>query len=126
MKTKILSLVVFLGVLLSCSQEKTGGLALYTVRDAMQENPKETLKEVAAVGYKNIEAAGYDQGTFYGMSPVDFKAYTEGLGLNPLSAHQSSVTLENANAMMADVRACLLYTSPSPRDQRGSRMPSSA
>ena len=26
----------------------------------------------------------------------------------------------------ADVLACLLYTSPSPRDQRGSRMPSSA
>ena len=26
----------------------------------------------------------------------------------------------------AMVRACLLYTSPSPRDQRGSRMPSSA
>ena len=24
------------------------------------------------------------------------------------------------------LRACLLYTSPSPRDQRGSRMPSSA
>ena len=26
----------------------------------------------------------------------------------------------------AEVKACLLYTSPSPRDQRGSRMPSSA
>ena len=26
----------------------------------------------------------------------------------------------------AAVQACLLYTSPSPRDQRGSRMPSSA
>ena len=25
-----------------------------------------------------------------------------------------------------DIVACLLYTSPSPRDQRGSRMPSSA
>ena len=25
-----------------------------------------------------------------------------------------------------DICACLLYTSPSPRDQRGSRMPSSA
>ena len=25
-----------------------------------------------------------------------------------------------------DFRCCLLYTSPSPRDQRGSRMPSSA
>ena len=27
---------------------------------------------------------------------------------------------------MGHARACLLYTSPSPRDQRGSRMPSSA
>ena len=27
---------------------------------------------------------------------------------------------------LADDHACLLYTSPSPRDQRGSRMPSSA
>ena len=27
---------------------------------------------------------------------------------------------------VAEARACLLYTSPSPRDQRGSRMPSSA
>ena len=28
--------------------------------------------------------------------------------------------------VFGDVMACLLYTSPSPRDQRGSRMPSSA
>ena len=34
-----------------------------------------------------------------------------------------------ANRRLVDyyqVQACLLYTSPSPRDQRGSRMPSSA
>ena len=29
-------------------------------------------------------------------------------------------------ASPGDFEACLLYTSPSPRDQRGSRMPSSA
>ena len=29
-------------------------------------------------------------------------------------------------ALMRQAHACLLYTSPSPRDQRGSRMPSSA
>ena len=29
-------------------------------------------------------------------------------------------------SVITDHRACLLYTSPSPRDQRGSRMPSSA
>ena len=31
-----------------------------------------------------------------------------------------------ANLSHASSTACLLYTSPSPRDQRGSRMPSSA
>ena len=28
--------------------------------------------------------------------------------------------------MFSHLKGCLLYTSPSPRDQRGSRMPSSA
>ena len=31
-----------------------------------------------------------------------------------------------AAAKLTGAQACLLYTSPSPRDQRGSRMPSSA
>ena len=31
-----------------------------------------------------------------------------------------------AKLQAADAEVCLLYTSPSPRDQRGSRMPSSA
>ena len=30
------------------------------------------------------------------------------------------------NLLRRRIQACLLYTSPSPRDQRGSRMPSSA
>ena len=30
------------------------------------------------------------------------------------------------DVFIADPNTCLLYTSPSPRDQRGSRMPSSA
>ena len=35
--------------------------------------------------------------------------------------------LEYDNLLMSSMRGrCLLYTSPSPRDQRGSRMPSSA
>ena len=34
--------------------------------------------------------------------------------------------LSAANREVLDGRGCLLYTSPSPRDQRGSRMPSSA
>lgn len=87
------------------SPTKFGGLALYTVRDAMGEDAKGTLKAVADAGYQNIEAAGYEDGKFYNMSPVDFKSYLDDLGLNPTSSHQGSVTLENADAMMADVKA---------------------
>lgn len=87
------------------AEENFGGLALYTVRDAMGENPKETLKKVAALGYKNIEAAGYEDGKFYGMDPVEFKTYLYELGLNPVSTHQGSVTLDNADSMIADVKA---------------------
>ncbi|MEX0361415.1 MAG: sugar phosphate isomerase/epimerase, partial [Allomuricauda sp.] len=85
--------------------ESHGGLALYTLRDAMAKNPKETLKKVAEVGYANIEAAGYQDGMFYGMNPEEFNAYVRGLGLNPVSSHQGSVTLETADAMIADVKA---------------------
>ena len=62
-----------------------GGLALYTVRDAMGEDAKATLQAVADAGYQNIEAAGYENGKFYGMSPEDFKSYLDGLALNPIS-----------------------------------------
>jgi len=82
-----------------------GGLALYTVRDAMGDDAKATLKAVAEAGYKNIEAAGYNDGNYYGMSPEDFKAFAAELHLNPVSTHQSSVTLENAATEMAAAKA---------------------
>lgn len=82
-----------------------GGLALYTLRDDMGTNAKETLKAVAAAGYKYIEAAGYNNGKFYNMTPEAFKSLLTELHLNAVSTHQGAVTLENADAMMADVKA---------------------
>ncbi|WP_026809432.1 sugar phosphate isomerase/epimerase family protein [Arenibacter latericius] len=108
MKTRLsnfLLSLLLLGIFMGNAQEKFGGLALYTVRNDMNKDVKATLKAVADAGYKNIEAAGYADGKFYNMSPTDFKEYLEEVGLNPLSAHQGSVTLENADAMMADVKA---------------------
>ncbi|QWX83845.1 sugar phosphate isomerase/epimerase [Cellulophaga sp. HaHaR_3_176] len=81
-----------------------GGLALYTVRDDMGVDAKATLEAVSDAGYKNIEAAGYSEGKFYNMSPVDFKTFVDSLELVPISTHHSDVTLENADAMMADVK----------------------
>lgn len=82
-----------------------GGLALYTVRDDMGTDAKATLKAVADAGYQYIEAAGYADGKFYGMAPEDFKGYLAEVGLAPVSTHQGSVTLENSDQMMADVKA---------------------
>ena len=45
---------------------------------------------------------------------------------NSYSVSGSGVTLDVGGGGSADNLACLLYTSPSPRDQRGDRMPSSA
>lgn len=87
------------------AQDKYGGLALYTVRNEMKENPKKVLQEVADIGYKYIEAAGYENGKFYGMSPLEFKNYLNQIGLIPMSTHQGTVTLENADKMMAEVKA---------------------
>jgi len=101
--------VVFLTFLIiitfnSLAQEKFGGLALYTIRDAMAKDAKATLKTVADAGYTYFEAAGYENGKFYGMSPKDFKALSEKLGLTPLSSHQGGITIENLDAMISDVK----------------------
>ncbi|MFY0686233.1 MAG: sugar phosphate isomerase/epimerase [Cyclobacteriaceae bacterium] len=86
-------------------ENRMGGLALYTVRDDMGKDPLATLKAVADAGYKFIEAASYDSGRFYGMEPEEFKMKSEELGLTPISTHQGSVTLDNADEMIADVKA---------------------
>ena len=39
---------------------------------------------------------------------------------------RAPMTIEENKYQWYDIDSCLLYTSPSPRDQRGSRMPSSA
>jgi len=66
------------------------GVQLYTVRDLMQSDPKGTLKKVADLGYKKVEAAGYNEGLFYGMKPTEFKKVLADLGLAMPSSHYSS------------------------------------
>lgn len=77
------------------------GLALYTVRDAMADDPRETLARIAQIGYNSIEAAGYEDGRFYGMPPAEFKSLLDSLGIEPLSTHLSSITLDNADTLIA-------------------------
>lgn len=113
--------IIFIAILLTTSfssiaQDNFGGLALYTVRDAMKENAKATLQAVADAGYKYVEAASYSDGKFYNMTPTDFKAFVDEIGLTPLSTHQSNISLENIDAMIADVKAAgfTYFVIPSP------------
>ncbi|WP_116126799.1 sugar phosphate isomerase/epimerase family protein [Lewinella sp. IMCC34183] len=82
-----------------------GGLALYTLRDTMGKDPMAVLQEVAADGYAYIEAAGYDNGKFYGMTPAEFKSALDEVGLTPMSTHMSGMTRENATQQAEDAKA---------------------
>ena len=42
------------------------------------------------------------------------------------AASTTTAVISEGSTSLTNVESCLLYTSPSPRDQRGSRMPSSA
>ena len=83
------------------------GVALYTLREEMGEDPRGTLAAVAELGYAYVEAAGYDADarTFYGMAPAAFAAYLDSLGLAPKSTHMGMVTRDNVDALVADSRA---------------------
>lgn len=63
------------------------GIQLYSVRDDMKKDPLDTLKQLAAMGYKNVEHANYVEGKFYGYAPTEFKKILDDLGLKMPSGH---------------------------------------
>lgn len=63
------------------------GVQLYSVRDDMRKDPLGTLKQLAAMGYKNVEHANYVNRKFYGYSATEFKKVLDDLGLKMPSGH---------------------------------------
>lgn len=80
-----------MSLLTSCEEKAVKidkyGLQLYTLRDVIAANPKETLKQVASYGYKQIEGYEGPQGMFWGMSNTEFKKYMDDLGMEFISSH---------------------------------------
>src|SRR2546430_13681937 len=58
------------------------GLQLYTVRHEMERDVERTLARVAAIGYRDVEFAGY-----FGKSPTEVRAMLDRHGLAAPSAH---------------------------------------
>lgn len=62
-------------------------LQLYSVRDDIQADYEGTIAAVAEMGYTGVEAAGYNDGMFYDLSPAEFKQSIEDAGMEVLSSH---------------------------------------
>lgn len=73
---------------LNSKKKSLVGLQLYTVRDAMQQNPADTLAKVSKIGFTKVEGATYT-GTqsFYGMDPKAFSSLLKDNGLLMPSCH---------------------------------------
>ncbi|QJX48095.1 sugar phosphate isomerase/epimerase [Hymenobacter taeanensis] len=64
------------------------GLQLYTVREAMQQDPAGTLARIAKLGYTSVEGATYTGSQkFYGMDPTSFTKLLKQHGLIMPSSH---------------------------------------
>ncbi len=81
---------------------KNVGLQLYTLRSLMGKEPKETLKKVADIGYKEVETYGYADGKYFGMAPKEFKTYLSSLGLVTPSGHYMPDQLKKGWGQIVD------------------------
>lgn len=63
------------------------GIQLYSIRDDMKKDPTGSLKQLASIGYKNVEHANYVDRKFYGYSASEFKKILDDNGLKMTSGH---------------------------------------
>jgi sugar phosphate isomerase/epimerase len=75
------------------------GLQLFTFFNVIDEDVPGTLKQIAVVGYKEIESAFSRKGGYYGMKPKEFASLLNDMGMNWKSHHVSGAPFRRpANA----------------------------
>ncbi len=77
--------------------EKKIALQMYSVRDDINIDFKGTITTLSKMGFKDLEAAGYNDGKFYGLAPEEFKNQLKAVGLNALSSHTNRSLANNVN-----------------------------
>ena len=66
------------------------GVQIYSVRDALKEDFEGSVKKIADIGFKYIEAFGLDtEGKINGMSPEDYSSVVASNGMTIASTHCS-------------------------------------
>lgn len=62
--------------------KRVPGIQLYTVRESMAQNVAATLEAIAAIGYKEVECAGY-----YDVPPAKLRQMIADLGMRSPNSH---------------------------------------
>src|SRR3989337_888467 len=66
---------------------KNVGIQLYSVRKEMLADAVGTLKQLAKIGYKELESARSEEGNYYGLQPTEIKKIVTDLGMALRSGH---------------------------------------
>jgi sugar phosphate isomerase/epimerase len=99
---------MFLPEILQCQQAKGklpsfGIITGNTGGDWVKNNPKEALREIARLGYKDLEF-----GEDYGMSIPELKKFLEDVGLKALIGPTSMQAMDNTEQLKKDIEKCQL------------------
>lgn len=80
------------------------GIQLYSVRNAMEQNPYECLKEVAKAGYKYIEPANHnaqkDFGIGFDLPAKELKIVLDDYGLQVINTHVQPLDEDNVKRVI--------------------------
>ena len=67
-------------------KNKKVGVQLYTIREAIGKDAKGSLKQIADLGFGEVENFGYN-GKFFGMDAATYKGLLDDLGMTAPSGH---------------------------------------
>lgn len=71
----------------TAARRRSYGLQLFTLTQPMLQDPAGTLRQVAAIGYKELETAYAPGSYFYGYKPRAFAEFVSSLGMTVRAQH---------------------------------------
>ena len=88
----------FADVFSDTKKVKNFGVQLFTTMSVIDKDVEGTLKQIAAIGYKEIESAFSMKGGYYGMKPKEFAKLVGDLGMSWQAHHVSGAPFRRPNA----------------------------
>ena len=81
--------------------QKYMAMQLFSVREAVAKDLEGTLKQLAALGYNELEIYGYN-GSFFGKTPAEFKAVLNNTGMKVTSSHHTTGLQQKSKGTLSD------------------------